>query len=212
MIEAPISVMADMKILITDDHALFREGVRQFLISQDAKIQVLEASNAAGALQLLASHAEVRLLLLDLAMPDNNGLTLLKRVRTDYPQLIVVMLSASESPADIRTALDLGASGYIPKSAVRNLVWHAIQVVLAGGIYLPAAAIQPIPQTDARGTTPLTPRQQEVLALLGAGKSNKGIATELGVSEGTVKQHVKAILCTLRAKNRTQAAFLANKA
>jgi DNA-binding NarL/FixJ family response regulator len=207
-----------MKILVVDDHPLIREALKQVLRDLDARIQVLEAESVRDALAVVASHPDLRLMLLDLNLPGENGLDALPLLRESHPHLPVVVLSASEEPGIVIRAIDAGAMGYIPKSSSRSLLVNSLRRVISGGVYLPEDAL--IEQSggvvapgrvDPEGRPPgpqevgLSERQGQVLALLVQGKPNKMIGRELNLAEGTVKIHVAAILKTLKVANRTQA-------
>lgn len=206
-----------MKILVADDHALFREGLRYVLARLDDAVEVLEARDGAEALALASRQPDLELVLMDLAMPGMDGVAGLRALRARIPSVPVVILAASEEPDDVRLVLDGGAMGFIPKSSTSDVMLSALRLVLAGGVYLPPALLDRSPA--ARGPLPrratsleglgLTPRQHDVLRLLGRGKSNKEIAQALGLAEGTVKLHVSAILRALDVENRTQAVIAA---
>lgn len=207
-----------MKILIADDHALFRDGLRYVLarLGDDAA-EIFEAKDGAEALALVAAHPDLDLVLLDLAMPGMDGIAGLRALRARSPSMPVVILSASEEPADIRLALDRGAMGFIPKSSSSEVMLSALRLVLAGGVYLPPAFLDRsragkgpvVSATPSLENLGLTARQTDVLRLLGQGKSNKEIARALELAEGTVKLHVSAVLRALDAVNRTQAVVAA---
>ena len=210
-----------LKILLIDDHALFREGVSLLLQRLDARLQVAEAAGCAQALQWLCSHGAADLVLIDLHMPGLDGLAGLDRLRQQWPQMPAVVMSADDAPATVRAALDRGAMGFIPKSSTADLMLHALRVVLGQGIYLPpataaglAGALGALPAASS-GSTPaslgLTPRQSDVLRLILQGKPAKLICRELGLSEGTVKTHTTAVLRTLNVTTRTQAVIVASR-
>lgn len=205
-----------MRILVADDHALVREGLVHTLQELDPAAEIIEADSAAAVHAALTGSAGFDLALLDLFMPGVEGFDLFAAVCDRFPELPVVVLSASEEPAHVRKAIDCGASGYVPKSSGREVMLNALRLVLAGGLYLPPATLSggadEAPAAAARlllGS--LTPRQREVLRLLGAGLSNKEIARQLGLSENTVKIHVTAILRSLQVSNRTAAVVLARE-
>lgn len=201
-----------MKILIADDHALFRDGVRQLLTQLDDDVVVTEAGNCQQMLAAIEADAQLQLALLDLCMPGQDGFTALDTIARSYPALPIVVLSASESPEDMRRALGNGAMGYIPKSASAPVILNALRLVLAGGIYVPPALLktESRPLVDAAPTPrKLTPRQLDVLGRMIEGKANKVIAAELSVSEATVKAHISAVFDALNVTNRTMAARVA---
>lgn len=195
-----------MKILIADDHALFREGLRYVLRALEPHVVVLEAASAAQAMQTAAREQQLDLVLLDLAMPGLDGFAGLDMLRERFPDLPVVVVSASEEPRDVRRALDAEAAGFIPKSMSGAEMVVALRSVLAGNVYVPKGIGL---DDDEHSELRLTPRQLQVLELMCEGMSNKEIAIRLGMAEGTVKIHVTAILRAMNASNRTHAVILA---
>jgi DNA-binding NarL/FixJ family response regulator len=212
-------------VLLADDHALVREGLKHALVDLYSDLEFIEAATAAEVVDRLSSHPTIKLALLDLVMPGSNGFGLLAHVCNTYPSLPVTILSGSNDPAQMRKALDVGASGFITKSASAEIMLSALRLVMAGGIYVPPEMVRPNSATaetindpcrrlplgtdkDARSDA-LTTRQHEVLERLEEGKSNKQIARELDLSENTVKIHVTRILRALGVSNRTQAAVVA---
>src|SRR5262245_2781770 len=178
-----------MKILVVDDHVLIREALRGVLKDLKPDATVFEASDSRQAMALIAEHGDIGLILLDLNLPDRDGFSVLAEVRTNHPAISVVVLSGQQDRASVVKALDLGALGFIPKSGQREVMVSALQLVFAGGIYIPpeiltrtdaSAPSQPGgPARPRQGTTPadlgLTGRQLDVLALMMQGKSNKAI-------------------------------------
>jgi DNA-binding NarL/FixJ family response regulator len=207
-----------MKILVCDDHALFREGVAHALRELDPAAKLLEAADGAEALRLAQQNGDLDLVLLDLAMPGTDGWTGLARLQKACPTLPVVILSASEDPADARRAIDAGAAGFVPKSTRGPVLRAALQLVLSGGIYLPPhLLLADAPAGAARPADPvrrrqraegLTERQLEVLRLMSRGLTNTEIGSVLGVALGTVKAHVAQIFEALDVSNRTEAALV----
>jgi len=198
-----------MRILICDDHALFRDGLRLVLERLEPAAELVESSDSQGALDLVAADDGFDLVLLDLNMPGMDGLTALRRLRGDHPAVPVVIVSASENPREVRAALDAGASGFIPKSSKSSVLLSALRLVLDGGIYVPPVALDATPDLDARRSDragELTPRQLEVLSLMARGLTNREICGVLGIAEGTVKTHIAAIFEALEVTNRTEAA------
>lgn len=205
-----------MKILVADDHALFRDGLRYLLGQLGEALELLEAKDGAEALELARAHPELDLVLLDLGMPGIDGLAGLRLLRARCPAVPVVILSGSEEPADVRQALDAGALGFIPKSSTSQVMLSALRLVLSGGMYLPPsymlerpAVRMPLAAASSVESLGLTPRQLDVLRLLGQGHSNKEIARVLDLAEGTVKLHISAILRALGVDNRTRAVVAA---
>ncbi|QKT03889.1 response regulator transcription factor [Ectothiorhodospiraceae bacterium 2226] len=195
-----------MKLLLVDDHALFRAGLKSVLPRLDGSLTLAEAGSCEEGLQRLREAPDADLVLLDLGLGDGKDrLHCLRRFRQADPTLPIVIVSAHESRDTIAAAVNAGASGYIPKSSDSALLIEALRLVLAGGIYLPPALIAGSAPSAQRPPTGLTPRQQEVLALLAEGLPNKAIARRLGMAEGTVRIHVTAIIKHLHASNRTEA-------
>lgn len=208
-----------MQIIVADDHALFREGLRHVLSDLDDSLDVLEADTGRTALQLADKHPDVDMVLLDLNMPDISGLAALKLLGERHPTLPVVVLTASTSRTDMQRALALGALGYIPKDATGPLMLTALRLVQAGGIFIPPAladistlqAGRAQHQDAAGDTANLTPRQHDVLQLLAQGQTNKQIARHCDLAEATVKMHITAIFRALGVSNRTQAVIAAEQ-
>lgn len=208
-----------MKILIGDDHLLFREGLRRLLEQLQGDSTFVEAGTFDEVLDHCRTSGTFDIILMDLHMPSWPGFDGLREIQALQPGVPVVVISASEALGDIRGALDHGATGYIPKSSSVKVMMGALNLVFSGGIYLPpgalTASMDAAPRrrasevSDRNAGYGLTQRQREVLECLRLGKSNKQIAYELGLSEGTVKIHVTAIFKSLGVKNRTQAVIAA---
>jgi DNA-binding NarL/FixJ family response regulator len=209
-----------MKVLVVDDHVLIREALRGVLREIAADSTILEAADSGQAGQLVADNPDLQLILLDLNLPDRNGFELLAELRDQHPAISAVVLAASQDRDDIARALDLGALGYIPKSAKREVMLSALELIFSGGIYVPPEILHrapPLPATssgsESRSRTAaelgVTERQMEVLSLMMHGKSNKAICRSLGLAEPTVKNHVTAILKALKVTNRTEAVIAA---
>lgn len=205
-----------MKVLLADDHALFREGVRLVLESLvDGPLDVVEASDFIQALAVIRAGAEMDVGLVDLNMPGMDGFSGIEALKRAAPDLYLVVISASEDPKDVRRALDCGAHGYITKSSSSAAMLSGIRSVLSGETFISPGLDVPVMPTAPGDTESvkqaLTPRQRDVLAMLRQGKSNKEIARDLDLAEITVKLHVTAILRALGVENRTQAAIFAAK-
>ncbi len=211
-----------MRILLADDHSLFREGLLHVLKELGTEPDVVQAADYPGAIEMAERNPDLDLALLDLNMPGMDGLTGVRTFRSRFPMLPVIVLSASEDPEDVKRALDAGVLGYIPKSSTAPVMLSAIKLVLAGGVYLPSLLLahegsapetpaRPAPAGGRRGTRGLTERQLQVLALLAEGKPNKVIARTLDITEGTVKIHLAAIFQTLGVRNRTEAVIAAQE-
>ena len=208
-----------MKILIGDDHVLFREGLRRLLEQIKDGAEFAEASNFDELLAMAGAGEAYDLVLTDLRMPGWPGFSGIGALRGKQPGAKVVVVSASEAHNDVRDALENGAAGYIPKSSSVKIMLSALDLIFSGGVYVPATVLREgnepdqrggssiIPPTDPQLEQLLTQRQREVLDRLREGKSNKQIAHELGLSEGTVKIHMTAIFKSLGVRNRTQAAM-----
>jgi DNA-binding NarL/FixJ family response regulator len=209
-----------VNFLIVDDHALFRHGLSLTLSELFDQPLITEAGSADEAIELISGEKHFDLVLVDLVMPGMNGFEGIRLLREHLGSVPLVVVSSSEDVADMKNAFGSGARGYIPKSSAAELLKHALPLILAGEVYVPAMALAsddildtpsvgdrepelPVNQT----VKAMTPRQVEVLKLLAEGQANKEIARNLGMLDSTVKVHVKAILQKLRVKNRTQAAI-----
>jgi DNA-binding NarL/FixJ family response regulator len=202
------------RILIADDHALFRKGVKLLLADSFPKADLRDVDSLDAALETL-SGSPVDLAILDLKMPGMNGAESLRAVREAYPETAVLVLSGSDARHDVLSALGAGVHGYVVKASPDAEVLAAIERVRRGQVYVPpqlaSTTPEPAPPVEAPPVAfeGLTPRQKDVLRLLATGKSNKEIARELDLAEGTVKIHLAAVLRFLKARNRTEAAVLA---
>ena len=199
------------QVLIADDHPMVRDALKRTLLLVQPDAQVLEADDYASAVQMLQQHAP-GLALLDLHMPGMERVDGLRRLRLQFPAIPMIVASGEDDPAVIRATLAAGAVGFLPKSEAPEVLQQALRLVLGGGTYMPPQALAdlrhgaPPPRPDASG---LTPRQLDVLRCLMRGQPNKLIARELGLTEGTVKIHIAAILRVLQARNRTEAVVVA---
>ena len=214
-----------MQILSVDDHPLFREAVKSVLeqLSQE-QTQIIEASSCEEALELCETFPDLDLIVLDFELPGMDGLAGLCQLRDCQPATPIVMISASEDRSTIMQAIEQGAKGFIPKSSSADVMLNALQLVLAGAVYLPMAVMD-VPSSNnsnsnqtatsqkvtATNNFKLTPKQMEVLQVLAKGKSNKEIANHLGMAENTVRVHVRAILSFLGVANRTEAGYAASQ-
>lgn len=204
-----------MKLILADDHTLFRNGLALLLKAHDAGCEVWEGDDLDAALALAGAHPDADVALLDLNMPGMEGVHGIRRFVEAYPRLPLIILTGSESLQDIQDVLAAGASGFIPKSSTSAVMLSAIRLVLAGGTYVPPQALaggqgRAVPNdARVRVQTQLTERQLQVLHLLAEGKPNKVICRELGIEEGTVKAHIATIFRVLDVANRTEAASVA---
>lgn len=212
--------MAARKVLMIDDHAMVREGTRLLIAQQDLGCELVEAGTWAEAKRLLDAASDFDWVLLDLALPDLDGMEALAQLRLHHSDLPVVVLSGREDRAVVLECINRGAMGFIAKASSGAVLADALRVVFAGGVYLPPGILGKAPTTprepaqsvmaatrDELSRLGLTPRQIEVLELMVQGLSNKVIAKRLQLAEPTVKTHVAAGLRALNVKNRTQAVF-----
>ncbi len=208
--------MADIQIVIVDDHPLFRNALRQALENSLGEVAILEAGNMEDLSAVLGTKPDIDLVLLDLSMPGVKGFSGIMFLRAQHPELPVVVVSAAEDARTIKRCLEFGASGYVPKSKPVEMIRDAITRVLDGEIWSPPefdpADVRSDEMSDlVKKLATLTPQQVRVLMMLGEGLLNKQIAFELGVSEATVKAHVSAILQKLGVDSRTQAVIAVSK-
>lgn len=202
-----------MKILIADDHALFRDGLSLQLEKIVPDAVILQAGTYSQALKILEEN-KVDLAILDLDMPDMKWEEGLDAIQKNATGARFVVVSATEDIKSIRKVLDKGIAGYIPKRIETKILNGALKLILDGGTYLPPALLEGNSssgnENKTRGKT-LTNRQAEVLGFVAEGMSNKQIAFKMGVSEATVKLHINALLRSVGATNRTQAVIIAQK-
>jgi DNA-binding NarL/FixJ family response regulator len=202
-----------MKALIADDHPLFRNALKQALGGVFGE-HLFESADFESTLNTLSENDDIDLIFLDLKMPGKSGLTGLSQIRAEFPNLLIVVVSAEESPRLISKALALGASAFIPKSTPLDMINEAVSEVLDGREWLPnklmLSADTGSDEEEALLTRieQLTPHQLKVLGLMADGLLNKQIAYELNISESTVKQHASACLKKLNVNNRTQAGVI----
>jgi DNA-binding NarL/FixJ family response regulator len=217
-----------MKVLLIDDHPLILSALQSVIQGLGDNVRVSAADSGRAARETLRTDAQYDLVLLDLHLGDADGFDLLAELRTKYPALPVVVISASDRTSDVIRAIDMGAMGFVPKRATNETLFDALQQVMSGGVYVPPMSMgadnhtqlsssPPIRQVQTEAmdsgfqTMPsltqlgLTPRQSDVLRLLLKGQPNKLIARELGLSVETVKDHVAAVLRSLGVSSRTQA-------
>lgn len=208
--------MSGYKIIVADDHPLFRGALKQTIGAIAGSGTVLEAGDFESAKRIVAENDDVDLVLLDLSMPGASGLSGLISLRGVHAGVPMVVVSAHDDPETIRRALELGASGFISKSASMEDIRQAVETVLAGGIAAPAGVdlgVERDPEISdlIRRLQSLTPQQTRVLGMLAEGLLNKQIAYELNVSEATIKAHVSAVLQKLGVDSRTQAVIQLSK-
>lgn len=201
-----------MKLLVVDDHALFREGLCHLLKGLGDSVSIIEAKDASSAFDALDSHQDLDLMLLDLNMPGADGFSILETASNNYSTVPIAVLSASLEQADVDRVMNTSAMGYIHKNTPTEVMLGALRLILAGGVYTPPK----IQDDESASGEPhslgaLTPRQREVLSMLSSGTSNKQIAATLNITEATIKMHLSSIFKALGVKNRTQAALAARK-
>lgn len=203
-----------MRILLVDDHELFRAGIKLLLTDLAPDIEFLEAARCADALALCEAPA-CDVVLLDYHLPGLCGLDAVQALRERLESAQIVVLSAESDPALIRSCIDAGAAGFIPKTSTHGVMMAALRLVLAGGVYLPTMAMVsdgftgPRAAEARRSLAQLTERQADTLRLAIRGKANKAIARELGITEATVKAHLSAAFRALGVANRTEAVLAA---
>jgi two-component system, NarL family, nitrate/nitrite response regulator NarL len=197
-----------MKILIVDDHPLFRAGFHAVLEQSDLDAAVLSVSSVAEALQILKRDGDVGLVLLDIHLRGEDGFNALKIIGEKFPTTACIMISGDEQEGVAPRVIAAGASGFIPKSFTADEMIAAIRQVLNGDVFVPSPSQQPALSGEP---TSLTLRQLEVISMLGRGFSNKEIARALDVAERTVKAHVSAVFEALNVRNRTQAVLVAQR-
>lgn len=206
-----------MKILLADDHSLFRDGMSYVLRELDEQAEILEAGNFPDALNLARDNPDLGLALLDLNMPGSEGAPSVKLFYARYPNVPLVVVSGTDQRVDIEKVMNGGAMGFISKMSSGQDMIHAVRLVLNGGVYLPPQLLPGLGQVreDKRccrtNEVGLTVRQMEVLQQLAMGLSNKEIGLAIGLAEGTVKIHIAATFQTLRVNNRMDAVKAAQR-
>ena len=204
-----------MKILIADDHALFRDGLALYLEKLAPDVVIGQASSYSQMFKLLGSDNNIDFVFFDFEMPDLPWSQALENLKKVAPDTSFVIISSAEDTRTIKAVLAAGAKGYIPKRSDAKVLNNALRLILDGGTYVPPNLIENISQIALNGKNQsiknLTQRQSQVLDLIAQGKSNKQIAYDMGVSESTVKLHINALLRSLHVSNRTQAVITAQK-
>lgn len=222
-----------MKILIADDHELFLKGLEFILSENIEKAEITSAQSYTDIFHLLENSPQYDLIITDLAMPGANWLTAINKIHQTLPETPIIIISAVFDKEILQQTLDIGVSGYIPKTSSNNLIMSAINLVLAGGVYIPHELMYSnqikTPEPQKEYTEPLktleklseksskdkvkglTERQIDIVKCIAEGLSNKQIAYKLSLTEGTVKVHITVILKILNVKNRTSAVLEAAK-
>lgn len=213
-----------MKYLIVDDHALITGALSLMLEDRDPEAEVHTAATAREALDLVNREGDADLLILDLSMPDVTGTELMEEIVRMQPMLKILVVSGLADQESIMRVLQLGATGFVPKSLDTEMLGNAIDFVLKGGVFIPSKLLTESQRvgfftrtaahlkSSAEEPVHLTERQKDVLALLAQGAPIKRICRELDLSEGTVKTHVAAIYRAFGASNRTEALLAARRA
>ncbi len=210
---------APLNLLLVDDHALFREGLKFLLRGLDEELVIDEAESCAAATERQGQFP-YDLILLDLNLPKLGGLDALAAIRAAFPGTPLVVLSGEDDPRVIRATIEHGAMGFVPKSSTPEILIGALRLILAHGVYLPLSALEsdtPEPVAHAAEVDPdivlgnLSSRQVEVLRCVIKGQPNKLIARNLALSESTIKAHLSAVFRALGAHNRTEAVYAAAK-
>ena len=204
--------MSQAKVIIADDHPLFRTALKQAIIECIDDAGTLEADNFSELLIAIEATPSLEIVFLDLHMPGNDGFTGLTQLQNHYPDLVVIMVSSDDNDETMQKAINFGAAAFIPKSADLTTIASAIEAVLAGDIWLPELIEKNEGQQTAlahqklaKQLAQLTPQQYIVLTQIADGQLNKQIAYDLNIKETTVKKHVSAILEKLEVNNRTLA-------
>lgn len=198
-----------MKILVVDDHALFRAGLRMLLQTLQRQAEVFEAGSLAEAIEVASTHPDLSVCLLDLQLDGEYGLDGLAVLKQIAPDVAAVVVSASQDPATIRACLDLGAMSFVPKSMAPATLALVLREVLGGAVFLPPEMLAHSRPKDLLVPL-LTRRQRDVLHALGRGMPTKSIARELALSEHTVKEYISGLFSALKVNNRTEAVVVAS--
>jgi DNA-binding NarL/FixJ family response regulator len=191
-----------IRILIVDDHPIMRVGIAA-IINAQPRMQVVGQAGTAGEAVRMFESLQPDLTLMDLRLPDGSGVEAIRTICAISPQAKIIVLTTYEGDEDIHQALDAGARGYIIKGMQHDALVKALQRVHAGQRYLPQVVSEAL--SSRIPGSHLSQREQEVLQLMFAGKSNREIAEELSIKEATVKSHVSVILMRLDVSDRTQA-------
>ena len=195
-----------MDFLLVDDHPMIHETLSAVVRSLVPGARIHTENDLAGALSRAHQLQDLQLVLLDLGLPGCSGIDALVRVRKALPRARVAIISASDDAESVRSALDAGAVGYVPKTSPPRVVAEALRLILDGGIYVPPQGAEESPRTSATmADLGLTGRQADVLKLVAKGLPNSEIARRLAISENTVKQHAHSAYRLLGVSSRTEA-------
>jgi len=206
-----------MKVLITDEQSLFRDGLSLRLRQINQDITVIQSSTIEEMKKILSSEPDIDFIILDISPTELNAGEIINKIKTSHPNTKIVVISSSEETRNIKKILSFGVKGYIPKRLDSNILSGALKLILDGGTYIPPELLENTNSSNSNTNASnilqksLTNRQSQVLDLIAQGKSNKQIAYDMGVSEATVKLHINALLRSLKVNNRTQAVITAQK-
>ena len=206
-----------MRVLITDEQSLFRDGLSLRLQQINSDIAIIQAANLGDMYKILSKEKDLDFLILDIDLAELNIAEMLDKIKSSNPNTKIIAISSSEDIRNIKRILSFGVKGYIPKKLDSNVLSGALKLILDGGTYIPPIMLDnTIKSNIYNHSIPplkknLTNRQSQVLDLIAQGKSNKQIAYDMGVSEATVKLHINALLRSLKVNNRTQAVITAQK-
>lgn len=205
-----------MKVLITDEQSLFRDGLSLRLKQINQDISILQASDIIEMQKIISRENDIDILILDIDLAELNSAEVISKIKITSPNTKIVVISSSEDTRTIKKILSYGVKGYIPKKSDSNILSGALKLILDGGTYIPPVMLDntidySIHNINGYPKKNLTNRQSQVLDLIAQGKSNKQIAYDMGVSEATVKLHINALLRSLKVNNRTQAVITAQK-
>jgi len=194
-----------IKILVADDHCVVRDGIRWVIQNNFEDAEIIEAVDGDGVLKAVKENPDLDIIMLDYYMPGYHGIKLFTKIKNRLPKIPVIFISSTEEYELMKATIDMGACGFIPKSTSPQIIVQAINLVLAGGAYIPKSLLQPVPQensSDEEFSPCLTNRQLEILSLMAKGISYKNIAEKLEVSHHTVKSHATCLRNLLSARNR----------
>lgn len=212
-----------IKVLMADDHALFRDGMRYVLQQLADEVEILDSGNFQDALQLVHDNPDVDLALLDLNMPGSEGVPSIQFFHLRHPDIPLVVVSGSDHRDDIESVMESGAMGFISKMSSSKIMLSALRMVLEGGVYLPPQLLQQAVNSVDQGEAVaskrsqraakfgLTTRQLEVLTYLASGLANKEISKRMNLAEGTVKIHTAAVYQALHVNSRLEAVSAARR-
>ncbi len=205
--------MSVSSIIIADDHPMFREASVQLIKRLEPQSNILTTDTIKDTFSLLRSYSDIKLVFLDLSLPDSIGIEGLERLKRSFPDVPVAIISATFDPSTISRALRVGALGFVPKSEAMITIFEAFETILNNEQWLPKSYQEHLDKTTEAGDSifnDLTPTQLKVLTHMREGENNKTIAEALFVTEATVKAHITAIFRKLNVNNRTQAVLVSD--